>query len=298
MKIRTLFRHFREGMKNITRNGWMTFASVSAVTVTLVLVGTFLIIMMNLNEMANTIEKDVEIRVHIDLTASEQQQEALQQKIEQIPQVKDVQYVSKEQELNSIISSLGDEGKAFESLKEENPLNDVLVVQTNNPQLDTKKVAKKIDKYQFATKVNYGQETVERLFKVLTVARNIGIGLIIGLMFTAMFLISNTIKITIVARRREIEIMKLVGATNWFIRWPFFVEGLMLGILGSIIPITLLLTSYDYVYKLLNPKLQESFLHLLPFNPYAFQLAGILLGIGALIGVWGSLMSVRKFLRV
>lgn len=298
MKIRTLGRHIKEGLKNITRNGWMTFASVSAVTVTLLLVGTFLIIMMNLNEMANTIEDDVEIRVHIDLTANQEQQAALQKKIEQIPQVKDIQFISKEEELNSIISSLGEEGKAFESLKQENPLNDVLVVQTNNPEQDTMKVADRIRNYNFAHKVNYGQETVERLFKVLTVARNIGIGLIIGLMFTAMFLISNTIKITIVARRREIEIMKLVGATNGFIRWPFFVEGLMLGLLGSVLPITLLLTSYDYIYKLLNPKLQESFLHLLPFNPYAYQLAAILLGIGALIGVWGSLMSIRKFLKV
>ena len=135
-------------------------------------------------------------------------------------------------------------------------------------------------------------------YLIAEVARNVGIALIVGLFFTAMFLISNTIKITIFARRREIEIMRLVGATNGFIRWPFFLEGLLLGVLGSIIPIGIVIFAYRYVYAWALPQIQGSFIELLPLNPFVFQVSTILLLIGALIGVWGSLMSVRKFLKV
>jgi cell division transport system permease protein len=146
--------------------------------------------------------------------------------------------------------------------------------------------------------VKYGQGEVEKLFGFTKISRNIGIALIIGLLFTAMFLISNTIKITIVARRREIEIMRLVGATNAFIRWPFFLEGLWLGLLGAILPIVIVGTGYYYMYDYLAPKLQDHFVKLLEFYPFIYQIAGLLLLMGAFIGVWGSLMSVRKFLKV
>jgi cell division transport system permease protein len=122
--------------------------------------------------------------------------------------------------------------------------------------------------------------------------------LIVGLLFTAMFLISNTIKITIMARKREIEIMRLVGATNGFIRWPFFLEGLWLGILGALIPIAIVSAAYYYAYDFLNEKLKDHFIKLLEFNPFVYQLSAILIIMGAAIGIWGSLMSVRKFLRV
>jgi cell division transport system permease protein len=299
MKINTLVRHFREGFKNIGRNGWMTFASVSAVTVTLLLVGIFLVIMMNINNMAVSIEEDVEIRVHIDITSSDEQQQLLRKKIERIQEVDTIKFSSKEKELQSIIESFGEEGEVFESLmiEGENPLNDVYIISTTKPE-DTVMVAKKIETYDNVSKVNYGQGTVERLFQVVSISRNIGIGLILGLLFTAMFLISNTIKITIVARRKEIEIMKLVGATNNFIRWPFFLEGLFLGILGSVLPISILVTGYHYLYEEIGPKLEDSFVALLPTFPFTIQLSAILLTIGAFIGVWGSVMSVRKFLRV
>jgi cell division transport system permease protein len=297
MKLRTLRRHASESLKSIGRNGWMTFASVSAVTVTLLLVGVFFVIMMNLNNVAKTIEEDVEIRVHIDVAANKEDQEALRKQIEQISEVKTVKFSSKEQELQSIINSLGDEGEAFKLFEQDNPLNDVFVVKTKNP-LDTMKVAKQIEKFDFATKVKYGQGEVEKLFGFTKISRNIGVALIIGLLFTAMFLISNTIKITIVARRREIEIMRLVGATNAFIRWPFFLEGLWLGLMGAVVPIVIVGSGYYYMYDYLAPKLQDHFVKLLDFYPFIYQIAGLLLLMGAFIGVWGSLMSVRKFLKV
>lgn len=297
MKIRTIRRHIRESLRSIARNGWMTFASVGAVTVTLLLVGVFFVIMMNLNNVATTIEEDVEIRVHIDVAANKEDQQILRTQIEQIPEVKSVKFSSKEDELQGIIKSLGEEGEAFKLFEQDNPLNDVYIVKTKNP-VDTMKTAKKIEKLEFAAKVKYGQGEVEKLFGFTKISRNVGLALIAGLLFTAIFLISNTIKITIVARRREIEIMRLVGATNAFIRWPFFLEGLWLGVLGSILPIIAVGTGYFYVYDYLKPKLQDNFIQLLEFSPFIFQVSGLLLLMGALIGVWGSLMSVRKFLKV
>lgn len=296
MKARTIRRHAKESLKSIGRNGWMTFASVSAVTVTLLLVGVFFVIMMNLNHVAKSIEEDVEIRVHIDVAANKDDQQVLRSKIEQIPEVKTVRFSTKEEELNNIIASLGEEGEAFKLFEQDNPLNDVFIVKTKNP-VDTMQTAKKIEKLEYASKVKYGQGEVEKLFSFTKVSRNVGLVLIIGLLFTAMFLISNTIKITIIARKREIEIMRLVGATNAFIRWPFFLEGLWLGVLGSIIPIFVVGTTYFYLYDYLDQKLQDHFIKLLEFNPFIYQIAGILVLMGALIGIWGSLMSVRKFLK-
>lgn len=297
MKARTFRRHVRESFKSLGRNGWMTFASVSAVTVTLIIVGVFFVIMMNLNKVASTIEEDVEIRVHIDPVAKQQDQQVLRKKIEQIPEVKSIEFSSKEEELDNLINSLGEEGKVFKPFEQDNPLNDVFIVKTKNP-TDTIKAAKKIEKLEYAAKVKYGQGSVEKLFKFIETSRNVGLVLIIGLLFTAMFLISNTIKITIVARRREIEIMKLVGATNAFIRWPFFLEGLWIGLLGSILPIALVSSAYYYAYDYLKPKLANHFIKILEFNPLVYQVAALLILMGALIGIWGSMMSMRKFLKV
>ncbi|HJV18194.1 MAG TPA: permease-like cell division protein FtsX [Bacillales bacterium] len=297
MKARTLGRHARESLKSIGRNGWMTFASVGAVTVTLILVGVFFVIMMNLNKVAQTIEEDVEIRVHIDVAANKQDQESLKKQIESISEVKSVKYSSKEKELSNLITSLGEEGKAFKLFEQDNPLNDVFIVKTKKP-TDTMEAAKKIGKMNYASKVKYGQGQVEKLFKFIKASRNVGVVLIIGLLFTAVFLISNTIKITIVARRREIKIMRLVGATNWFIRWPFFLEGLWLGILGSILPIILIWIAYSNVYDYIAPRLKGNFIQILPVDPFMYQISGILILMGVLIGVWGSVMSVRKFLKI
>lgn len=297
MKIRTVGRHARESLKSIKRNGWMTFASVGAVTVTLILVGVFFAIMMNLNRVAQTIEQDVEIRVHIDVAASKQDQQTLKNEIDSIPEVKSIKFSPKTQELNNLVKSLGEDGKAFKLFEQDNPLNDVFIVKTKKP-ADTMKVAKLIEKDNFVAKVKYGQGKVEKLFKFINAARNVGIVLVIGLFFTAIFLISNTIKITIIARRREIKIMRLVGATNTFIRWPFFLEGLWLGIIGSILPIVLISIAYYRAYDYIGPKLTGTFIKILPFNPFMYQVSGILILMGALIGVWGSVMSVRKFLRV
>jgi len=297
MKARSLKRHLREGIKNVFRNGWMSVASIAAVTVTLILVGVFLAVMLNLNQMADNIEEDVEISVHIDRTAEETQIRELGEHLEEIDQVDTVIFSSKDDELEKLINSMGEEGQAWELFEQDNPLNHAFTVRAKNPD-DTVPVATEIESLDYVDDVIYGKDVVERLFEFNKYARTIGLVLIIGLVFTAIFLISNTIKLTIMARSKEIGIMKLVGATNGFIRWPFFIEGMLLGIFGSLLPIILILVGYYYVDTKLSSQITFNFVELLPFNPFAWQLSLLIVSIGVFIGVWGSVMSVRKFLKV
>ena len=297
MNFRTFFRHVRESFKSIGRNGWMTFASVSAVTVTLSLVGVFVVIMMNLNNFASGIENNVEVRVHIDRTATEKQRIELEGKLKALEEVDTITFSPKEDELDKLIENMGDQGSAFELFEQDNPLNDVFVVKTHRPE-EVVNVAQKAEKMNSVEIVKYGQGFVEKMFNIVDASRNVGIILIIALLFTAMFLISNTIKITIFARRREIEIMRLVGATNGFIRWPFFLEGLWLGILGSVVPIGLIAIGYKFLYENMSKTITIDYMELLPYNPFILQVTSLIVLFGAIIGVWGSLMSVRKFLKI
>ncbi|WNC14424.1 permease-like cell division protein FtsX [Brevibacillus brevis] len=298
MKIRTLGRHVREGVKNLGRNGWMSFASISAVTITLFILGVFLILAMNVNYFAQSVEKQVEIRVFLDVLATKENVAQVEQNIKAIPKVDTVSFIPKDEGLKQFKESLGEKAYLFDGLEKDNPLPDTFVVKTKEPQ-DTSAVAAQIKKLQYVKNLNYGEGTVEKLFALTGAVRNVGIAFIIGLGFTAMFLIANTIKLTIVARRREIEIMKLVGATNWFIRWPFFVEGLMMGILGALIPTVMLMVGYYYLLDGIQSSFEAAQLFkLLPLFPLVYQVALALIAIGAFIGIWGSLVSVRRFLRV
>lgn len=300
MKIRTIGRHIREGFKNLGRNGWMTVASIMSVTITLLILGVFLLLALNVNNMAQELEDQVEIRAFLDLESGPQERQEVEKKLKAIPEVdqQSITFVPKDEGIEQFIEDMGEQGQYFEEFKQENnPLPDVIVVQALSPQ-DTEKLAKQIEKLDHIYKVNYGAGKVEKLFAVTSTMRNIGVIFIVGLAFTAMLLIANTIKLTIVARSREIEIMKLVGATNSFIRWPFFIEGLLLGVIGSITPIIILLVGYKQLLAVTGEALSINFFALLPLYPLAYQVALLLLGIGAFIGVWGSLTSVRRFLKV
>ncbi|WP_027965396.1 permease-like cell division protein FtsX [Halalkalibacillus halophilus] len=297
MKFSTFRRHIREGTKNIVRNSWMTVASVGAVTTTLVLVAAFLILILNLNQVVDNIENDVEVRVYIDLQAEEEEIEELGDQIAGLNNVESFYFQSKEEELEMLIEDLGEDGEAWELFEQDNPLNNVYVVNTERAE-DLSGVASRIETFENIEDVSYRSDVVDRLLDFNQYARIIGGVFVAALLFTAIFLISNTIKMTITARSTEISIMKLVGAKNNFIRWPFFVEGTLTGVLGTIIPIGLVLGGYHYLYTNLNDRIDFPFIELLPWDPFAWQLSLMLLGIGAFIGIWGSVMSVRKFLKV
>ncbi|KRF34022.1 permease-like cell division protein FtsX [Paenibacillus sp. Soil787] len=305
MKISTISRHLREGTKNVVRNGWMTFASISSIAISLFILGVFVLITLNVNDIAGQIEKQVEINVYLEVNTSQDQIKALESQIQAIHEVKTIKFVSKEEGLVYLRQKLGESGKAlldgFEG--DNNPLNDAFTIEVDDPR-NVAVVADQISALNIGKdpkpiyKVNYGKGTVEALFKVTQIVRWIGIGIVVLLSFTAVFLIANTIKITILARRKEISIMKLVGATNSFIRWPFFIEGALLGFIGSVIPTAIILGGY---WKLLNTSslnLNLLMVELTPFGKIAPTMMALLLGIGMVIGIWGSLISVRKFLRV
>lgn len=296
MKIRTLGRHVVTAIKNTARNGWMTFASISSVAVTLFILGIFLVVMMNVDYFVKNLEQDVEIRALVENSATTEDLDRIQKQIENTPGTASVVFSSKAEELEALKEDFGEDGYNFDLQEQENPLKDVFVVKAEDPRA-TEDVAKKIEKINGITKTNYGKEEIAKLFKTADMARNVGIFLIIALALTTMFLISNTIKITIFSRRREIEIMKLVGATKWFIRWPFLIEGLFLGVMGAIIPIVIITWVYREVYRIVNGELTLSFLKLLPIDLFVTQVSLVLLVIGAVIGMWGSTMSIRKFLR-
>lgn len=294
MTFKTLNRHVKESLTTMGRNRWMSLASIGAVAVTLLLVGIFLIIMMNLNKIATDIENDVEIKVLIDLEANETAEIELQQKIENMPGVESVTYSSKNQELDKTIKDFGND---FSLFTQENPLRNVMYVKADTPQ-NTEQVAKSIEELNGAYKVIYGKGKIEKLFGFLEISRNVGVILIVALLLMATFLISNTIKITITARKTEIEIMKLVGATNSFVRTPFIIEGIWLGIFGSIIPIVVVTLLYTTVHNAIAPKLAHEIVQILDVMPFILQIDIILIVMGIVIGIIGSYVSVRKFLKV
>ncbi|MDD9271832.1 permease-like cell division protein FtsX [Paenibacillus sp. GCM10023248] len=305
MKISTLSRHLREGMRNVVRNGWMTFASISSIAISLFILGVFVLITLNVNDIASQIEDQVEINVYLEVNTPQDQITALETQIQGIIGVKTIKFVSKEEGLVYLREKLGESGKAlldgFEG--ENNPLNDAFTVEVDDPR-NVAAVADQISALNIGKdpkpiyKVNYGKGTVEALFKVTQIVRWVGFGIVILLSFTAVFLIANTIKITILARRKEIAIMKMVGATNSFIRWPFFIEGALLGFVGSLIPAALILGGYWKLLNISSLNMNLLMIELTPFREIAPTMIALLLGIGIVIGIWGSLISVRKFLRV
>ncbi|MDF2962066.1 MAG: cell division protein FtsX [Paenibacillus sp.] len=289
----------------MVRNGWMSFASISSIAISLFILGIFLLLTLNVNYLAEQIEQQVEIRVYLEVNTPKDQVPLLQNQIASFPQVAKVTFVSKEEGLVYLREKLGESGRqlleGFDG--ENNPLNDSFTVEVTEPR-EVASVAEKISALNTSNpakpiyRVSYGQGTVETMFKVTQIVRNIGLILVAGLALTAMFLIANTIKLTIVARRREISIMKLVGATNSFIRWPFFIEGALLGIIGSVIPVGILLYGYWQLMESTQLDLNLLMIKLLPFEQVSYTMSGLLLGIGVMIGIWGSTLSVRKFLRV
>ena len=297
MKIRTLGRHIREGVKNVGRNGWMTVASIVSLSVTLLILGTFLILAFNINHITANVESSLELRVFLRLEATEPETALVEQKIKSIPEVDEVTFIPAEEALDRLIASLGEDGAYFEDFKDEQVLPHVFVVRTKVPQ-DIYQVAEQIRTFPAVDKVNDGGETTRTLFQVTSMIRNAGLVFIVGLAFTALLLIINTIRMTITMRRPEIEIMKLVGATNAFVRWPFFVEGLILGLIGALIPIVILTFGYNQMLEFVLDRFQLPFFDLLPMMPLMGQISLILLGTGALIGFWGSIISVHRFLNV
>lgn len=295
MKIRTFFSHIANAIRSLKRNGWMTVAAASAVAITLLLVGSLVATLFNINKLATDIEEDVSIRVSIDLAADEEDQAELEEQIIELDNVDNIDFSSQDEELDNIIGVYGEDFDLFEG--DDNPLYDVFIVNATSPE-ETQDVAEAIREFNYVQDVNYGGAEADRLFRLTETMRNVGIVIIGVLIFTAVFLISNTIRIAIFSRSTEIEIMKLVGAKNWFIRWPFLIEGAIIGLLGSLVASGIIGYIYINGFQRLMRMLSGTTFALLPPDPFLFYLMGTMVAIGVVIGSFGSSISIRKFLKI
>ena len=294
MKIRTMGRHIRDAFKSLFRNGLMTFGSVSAVSMILLIVGVFVSLLFNVNKIGSDIENDVNVRVYIDLAADQEKTDQLEAKIKELADVESVTFRSKDEELEDVTKSFAEEFSLFKN--DGNPLRNAFDVKAKEPQ-KTSAVAKAIEGMDYVARVRYGEARADNLFRIIATARNIGAVIIVGLLALAMFLISNTIRSTIYSRRTEIEIMRVVGATKAYIRWPFFLEGGMIGLLGSIIPIGLVWSIYLWIYKGGSDFFSGSSFSLLDPNPFLIYVSLAMAAIGITIGAFGSILSMRRFLK-
>ena len=291
-------RHLREGVKNLIRNSWMSVASVGAVAITLLILGAALLIAFNAQQMSQYVAGQLQVNVYLKQQVTKAQAQQIVGEVQNMPGIRSVQYVSKEEGFKQLEQMIGTQyHDVLGGLSQANTLPDKLIVKAANPQ-DTVTVAKEIQAVPGVDKVDSGQQVVNRLLAFLSVLRNIGLAFVLGLLVTAMFLISNTIKITIFSRRREIEIMKLVGATNWFIRWPFLTEAMLIGFIGAAIPFAILTLGYRSLYVHVGGVFPILTFPLLPVSAVAIKLFGVMLLIGLFVGIWGGIMSIRKFLRV
>lgn len=295
MKIRTVEYFIKEAISSLKHNSLMSIASVSTVALSLLILGLFLIMVLNLNNMASALESQVQISAYLQDNLSDREAREIGTRITKIPGVIQVTYVSKEEALARFKDRLGEQKGLLTALGDSNPLPNAFEVKVDNPE-KVKPVAEAVSQLKGVENARFGQEVIERLFALTKMMRVFGVVLILFLALAALFIISNTIRITVFARRREIGIMKYVGATDWFIRWPFMLEGMILGAGGAIIAVVLLIETYT----LFTQQVYESlaFLPLIPKYPFLTYVGGILLVIGTAIGAMGSTISLRRFMKV
>jgi cell division transport system permease protein len=277
------------------RNRLMSLASMSTVALSLLILGLFLLGAVNLNHIASTLENQVEVTAYLDDALSPADNEKLTEEVRNIPGVREATFVSKEEALERLKEQFGERRDLLTAVEKNNPLRNAVEVRTLTPQ-DVKPVVEELKKLPGVAKVSFKEEIIERLFALTRAIRYVGLGIAILLIAGTVFLISNTIRLTVFARRREIAIMKLVGATDWFIRWPFLLEGICLGFIGSL-P-ALLLVARFYRWLAANVYGTLPFIPLLSPDEVLGRLSLLLMGLGILVGGLGSAISVRRFLRV
>lgn len=294
--IKNFPKHCKTAFQNIWRNGVMSVSSVFAVTITLLLITIIGVVAINIQDMTYSIEESLTIYAKMERETSDKKAKEIQPLIEDIAGVKSVEFSSKDDELNKLIESQNEDGKKlFESYRKNNPLGSAYIVEVE----DTKKldqVAQKIQELDNVNEVTYGGESTTSLVDSLETIRNGGTIFVVALSIIALFMIANTIKITITSRQTEISIMRMVGASNWYIRLPYMLEGVFIGILGSIVPIIVLYFGYTTLIDSANQFLPAMLSFREPF-PFIWQCSGILIGLGSGVGLIGSFASVRKFLK-
>lgn len=296
MKTNRIQYFLKEGLKNIVRNKFMSFASIGTSFATLFILGVFLVLTVNINDWAQQIARDCQMQVFIEEGSTAEQYTAIGEQIKKIKYVENVEKYTKEQIFEEMKEELGvdENGESIlTGFEHDNPYRDSYKVTLKNPE-KTANVRKQIKTIEGVAKVTDFQETVDKISSVSKHIRNFSIWVFIILGLISAFIISNSIKTSVFARRKEIHIMKYIGATNWFVRWPFLIEGMIIGLIGAILSFFVIWL----VYWRIESAITIDFVTLVPFMDMCGYLALVFTVAGVVIGLIGSFLSVRKHLKV
>ncbi len=301
MKIRTIKLYFKEGFYGIFRNRLMSLAAVATIAACLFIVGISYCVAINLDFMLETLEKTMGVTVFLEKDITMTQIEQMHNRIKQIPHVTEVKYISPKQALDEFQRDLGEQGGAgvLEGLELDNPLSPSFEISLTNAKYQ-RAIIESLSELQGVKKIKHAQSEAEILMGINRMLRIISLILVGILSIIGIIIIMNTIKITVYIRRYEINIMKYIGATDWFIRWPFVIEGILIGLIGACIPIFIIWASYGFVIQLIYDKftvIQNLFVFR-QANEIFPALLPIAIAMGGIIGMIGSTLSVRKHLRV
>jgi cell division transport system permease protein len=302
MKFFRIFaRSFRDSLKSIGRNFSLSIASITCVMITLIIVGAALLLTYNIDNATNSLKNDLSIVVFVSNEADQFDITTIDTKIKGISNVdtKNVTLKTKAEIKQEMMES----NDTFKNIMEdwdddENPLQNVYIVKVINAD-KIENTAKEIEKIEKVAQVKYGEGTVGTLLLAFNSIKKGSYIAVVALIVVTVFLIINTIKLTIFSRKREISIMRLVGASNSSIKMPFVFEGMFLGIIGSIVPIILMVYTYNWIYENFNGKLLlADIFKIIEPSKILFNSCLIILAIGTVVGMFGSSMAVRKYLKV
>lgn len=296
--IRILKKNIRDGFRNVIRNFSLSLASISCIIVTLVIVAVAMIGSLNVENFTKIIRDDFTIVVYMDSKLDEKAEKDIKENINKLSNIESVTFTSKKE----IAENMKKEDPIFDTIisswgESENPLYDTYQVKVENSE-KLSKTAKQIEKIEGVVIVKYGEGMIESLLSIFKIVEKILIVLVISLILVTAFLIVNTIKITIFSRQEDIEIKRLVGASNFSIKQPFVIEGLFIGILGSILPIAITIYGYNFLYEKTGGVMFSKFITLVKPFPFVFYISGVLLVIGIVVGMFGSAKAVRKYLKI
>lgn len=298
MRLRIIRNIVKQGFKGVWRNKGMGLASITSITAVLVILGLVLILMLSLNNVVMDIrDKFDEIQIFLEDEITASQLEEIEDRIRKSDKVISVIFKSKDQALEEMKEDWGDEGYLLEGL-ETNPLYHTLIVKLKDIEY-ADIVAKSIDGMEGIDEIQYNQDIIDKLVLFSNYIRTGGLVIVGILLLVSIFIISNTIKLTVTARKREINIMKYVGATNGYIRGPFIIEGLLFGLIGALVSILIVNYGYNYFFNAASDKLYVLFtVYLVPPAALIKDVMIIFVAIGAGIGALGSLVSMKRFLNV
>lgn len=295
MKLSTSEYFIKEVYTSFKRNIWMTLASIFTVVLSLFILGFFSIVILNLNKMADTLESQVQISVYLKDDLSQEEIDETKETLSKIEGLQDIKFTTREEAMENFKERLGDQQFLLDALDDTNPLPDSFSLTVTSPQ-QVKTIADTAAALDSVESASYSQDIINHLFNLTHLIRLIGIALIILLTGAAIFIISNTIRLTVFARRKEIAIMKYVGATDWFIRWPFLLEGICLGFIGGGLATIFLYIIYNQVTQEIYEAM--AFFPLIPQHPFIDYISLAILVAGIIIGALGSTISLKRFLKV